>query len=142
MRTTEQSNATARTLRAQLLAAELSGPMRAALLTAEAAPPEPEWDYPADYCQGHESLDFGAYVETLEYCETSPVCDQARTAYEADRQPDPDRLAIVCSGTVKHGTVVALLARKLVDPLMYADVNYNPLTDLGVDVLAVLKAQR
>lgn len=125
----------------ELLAEELSTHMRAALLTAEAAPPEPEWDYPADYCTGHESLR-GDMMGATQYCEGDNVCHQAREAYAADRQVDPGRLVIVKSDTVKLATVVALLARGLVGPLMRAEVNYNPLTELGVAVLDVLKAQR
>lgn len=139
MRTAEQVNATQQALNAQLTAAALTEPMRRAILAAQAAPAEPEWDQPADYCQGHESLR-GDLMGASDYCESWQVCEQAREAYEADHAPDPDRLAILAGKPHQIGTIVALIHRGLCSTLMYAEANYFELTDLGVQVFEVLKA--
>lgn len=140
MRTKEQAAATRAKLRAQLAAADLSEPMRRAMLTAQGTVlDQPEWDTPADYCTGHESLR-GDLMGASFYCEGSTVCHQAMEAYKADREPDPDVLHIEVDERVKVATVVALMKRGLC--LDGRAGNDHKLTVLGRNVYDVLKARR
>jgi hypothetical protein len=140
MRTTAEANQTNRAIAAQLLAAKLTEPMRRALLSAQPTElNQPEWDYVADYCPGHESLrgdSMGASV----HCPVDSPCPEAQAAYNADRAPDPDFLHIDVTDTVKVATVVALMQRGLC--LDGRTGNDHKLTDLGYDVHAYLQAMR
>lgn len=122
----------------QAILSTLSPAMRRALLAATSPQPEVEWDNPADYCTGHESLR-GDRMGASDYCEGDLVCHQAREAYEQDRIPDPDRLVITVSSDVTVGTVVALIGRGLCYPQPTAHREHE-LTDRGLCVLHALKA--
>lgn len=139
MRSKTEANQTNATISAQLIAAKLSEPMRRALLSAQPTVGEPEWDVVADYCTGHEVLR-ADYMGRSFYCEGSQVCHQAREAYKADREPDPDVLHIEINHNNKIGTVVALMDRGIC--LDGQRGNDHQLTDLGYQVHAILKAQQ
>lgn len=117
----------------------LSPAMRRALLAATPLQEEPEWDNPADYCTGHESLR-GDLMGASQHCEGTEVCHQAREAYKADREPDPDRKVITISPDVTIGTVVALIGRGLVEHAANTRTRDHELTDRGLCILHALKA--
>lgn len=123
----------------QAILSTLSPAMRRAMLSATPLQDEPEWDNPADYCTGHESLR-GDLMGASAYCEGSEVCHQAREAYNADRQADPDRKVITISPGVTIGTVVALIGRGLVEPAANSRTRDHELTDKGLCILHALKA--
>lgn len=122
----------------QALLSTLTPAMCGALLSASPAQPEVEWDNPADYCEGHESLR-GDRMGVTEHCEGDRVCQQARDAYDRDRIPDPDRLVITVSTDVTIGTVVALIGRSLCYPNVTA-MREHELTELGLCVRHTLVA--
>lgn len=144
MRTPEQTRTTQQAIRAQLMAAQLTEPMRRAMLTAQGTVNRDDLtgDTVADYCPGHESLR-GDSMGASDYCEGTPVCVQAVDAYRAERTPDPDVLHVRKDDTVKIGTVCALVDRGLLERQPVLDEYGTPqhvLTDLGYAVLAVLQA--
>lgn len=146
MRTPEQTKATQQALRAQLLAAQLTEPMRRAMLAAQGTVNRDDLtgDTVADYCPGHESLR-GDRMGASDYCDGTPACSQAVDAYRAERTPDPDVLHVRKSDTVKIGTVCALLDRGLLERSPILDEFGTPqhvLTDLGYDVHTYLVAMR
>lgn len=136
MRTAEQANLA---IRAQLLAAELTPAMRVAVLSAQPTElDQPQWDDAADYCTGHESLR-GDLMGASFFCEGPQVCHQAREAYKADREPDPDMLHIEQTDDVRVATIVAVMQRGIcLDGRPGSD---HRLTDLGHQVWLALKAQ-
>lgn len=138
MRTKEQVAATQAALRAQLMAAELTEPMRRALLSAQPTQlNQPDWDYVSDYCPGHESLRGDAMGMSV-FCPIDKPCKEAQDAYDADRAPHPHVLHIDVNEANKIATVVALLKRGIC--LDGRIGNDHKLTDLGYAVLAVLQA--
>lgn len=146
MRTPKQAKTAQQTLRAQLLAAQLTEPMRHAMLTAQGTVNRDDLtgDTVADYCPGHESLR-GDRMGASDYCEGANACQQAVDAYRAERAPDAEVLHVRKSDTVKIGTVCALLDRGLLERSHVYDEYGWPqhlLTDLGRDVHAHLVARR
>jgi hypothetical protein len=146
MRTPEQATATQKALRAQLTAAELTEPMRHAILNAQGTVNRDDLtgDTVADYCPGHESLR-GDRMGVSDHCEGMAICQQALDEYRAERTPDTDILHVRKSDTVKIGTVCALLRRGLLEATPVLDEFGTPqhiLTDLGYDVHAYLTAMR
>lgn len=123
----------------QAILSTLSPAMRRALLAAEPLNAEPEFDTPAEYCQGHESLD-GAHMGVTVHCENNPLCADAWNRFHADRIPDPDRLAVTISPDVTIGTVVALIGRGLVEHAANSRTRDHELTDRGLCILHALKA--
>jgi hypothetical protein len=146
MRTAEQANATQEALAAQLLAAQLTEPMRHALLAAQGTVNRDDLngDTVADYCPGHEVLR-GDYMGRSFYCEGTRVCKQAVDAYRAERTPDHDVLHVRKSDTVKVGTVCALIDRRLLENAPTFDEFGTPqhvLTDKGMATYQVLKSRQ
>lgn len=123
----------------QAILSTLSPAMRRALLAAEPLNAEPEFDTPAEYCQGHESLD-GAHMGVTVHCEDNPLCADAWNRFHADRIPDPDRLTVTISPDVTIGTVVALIGRGLVEHAANGRTRDHELTDRGLCVLHALRA--
>lgn len=143
MRTAEQANQSNDAIQAQLLAAQLSEPMRRALLTAGGMVNRDDLtgETVLDYCPGHESL-AGAHMGTSVLCEQP--CAEAVAAYRAERTPDPDDLHVRVTDGVGVATVIALTARGILAQEPVFDEFNQPqraLTDLGYRVHSVLKVQ-
>lgn len=144
MRTAEQANATNRALQVQLLASKLTPAMASALLNANGTVDRLDLtgETVDDYCPGHETLR-GDLMGISLFCEGRQVCKQAVDAYRAEREPDQDVLHVRTSDTVKVGTVVALMARGLLQREQVYDEFGWPqhlLSELGYEVRAALKA--
>lgn len=146
MRTAEQANATNRELQVQLLASKLTAAMASALLNASGTVDRLDLtgETVADYCPGHETLR-GDLMGASLFCEGRQACKQAVDAYRAEREPDQDVLHVRKSDTVKVGTVVALMARGLLQREQVYDEFGWPqhlLSELGYEVRAALQAAR
>lgn len=146
MRTAEQANATNRELQVQLLASKLTAAMASALLNASGTVDRLDLtgETVADYCPGHETLR-GDLMGASLFCEGRQVCKQAVDAYRAEREPDQDVLHVRKNDTVKVGTVVALMARGLLQREQVYDEFGWPqhlLSELGYEVRAALQAAR
>jgi hypothetical protein len=144
MRTAEQANATNRALQVQQIASKLTAAMASALLNASGTVDRLDLtgETVADYCTGHETLR-GDLMGASLFCEGRQVCKQAVDACRAEREPDQGVLHVRTSDTVKVGTLVALMARGLLEREQVYDEFGWPqhlLSELGYEVRAILQA--